>query len=264
MDNHWADIGINLTNKRFDKDREIVIQAAVKAGVDKMIVTGTSVKQSLAALKLVEANPQHLYATAGCHPHDASSFDPQGLQIIKELLSNSQVVAVGECGLDFNRNFSTPSEQIAAFTAQLELATEVQKPLFLHERDAFDTQYSMLKDYLPQTPGGVAHCFTGSREHMQAYLELGLYIGITGWVCDERRGLALLDALAAIPDDRILLETDGPYLTPRDLRPKPKDGRNEPKFLPHIANKVAQARGQTLEHLSKISYQNTCRLFNLE
>ncbi|TQV75615.1 hydrolase TatD [Aliikangiella marina] len=264
MTHQWVDIGINLTNKRYDKDRDSVVTSAIAGGVTKLIITGTNVKESQAASKIAQSQPTHLYATAGCHPHDSSSLNESGLQVLKTLLELPNVVAVGECGLDFNRNFSTPEEQIAAFTAQLELATDVQKPLFLHERDAFDTQQSLLQKYLPKIPGGVAHCFTGSKEHMQAYLDMGLYIGITGWICDERRGLELLENVHLIPDDRILLETDGPYLTPRNLKPKPKGGRNEPKFLPHIAAKVAQARGQTLAQLSTVSYQNSCRLFRLE
>lgn len=264
MNLQWVDIGINLTNKRFNKDREQVVKNAIDSGVNKLIITGTNVAESIAASKMAAESPHHLFATAGCHPHDASSLDADGLATIKSLLSQPQVVAVGECGLDFNRNFSAPGQQIAAFQVQLELACEMQKPLFLHERDAFESQYRLLETYLPKAAGGVTHCFTGEKEHMHAYLELGLYIGITGWICDERRGLDLLNMIEEIPDDRLLLETDGPYLTPRDLRPKPKDGRNEPKFLPHIAEKVAQARGQSVEHVSNISYQNSCRLFGLE
>ncbi|MCW8879879.1 MAG: TatD family hydrolase [Kangiellaceae bacterium] len=264
----WVDIGINLTNKRFDKDRQKVILQALECGVEKLIITGTSVAESQKALELTKSsiatsNPNVLYSTAGCHPHDAKSLDQDGLYKLQQLLKHETVVAVGECGLDFNRDFSPRPKQIEAFKQQLELAVECQKPVFLHERDAFDTQFQILKDYMPQLKGAVSHCFTGEKKHMEAYLELGLSIGITGWLCDERRGKPLFDIVKYIPDDRLMIETDGPYLTPRDLPLKPKDGRNEPKFLPHIATAVARARGQEVEQVSNNTYQNSCRFFDL-
>ena len=259
----WVDIGINLTNQRYDKDRDHVIANALAAGVERLIITGTNISESQHALALAESNPKNLFATAGCHPHEAKSLDQQGLAELAKLLEAKSVVAVGECGLDFNRNFSPPEQQIVAFKQQLELAIQCQKPLFLHERDAFDTQYEILKEFLPQIAGGVVHCFTGEQMHLEKYLELGLSIGITGWICDERRGQALFDMVKIIPDDRLLVETDGPYLTPRNLPAKPKNGRNEPKFLPHIGETIAAARGQSVAHIASISYLNSCRLFNL-
>ena len=259
----WVDIGINLTNRRFDKDRQNVIDNARQVGVDNLIVTGTSVAESQKAFALTQQVDAGIYSTAGCHPHDAKSLDEAGLSEIEVLLKNDKVVAVGECGLDFNRNFSPQSLQIRAFESQLELAVKTGKPVFLHERDAFDTQFQILQDYIPSLAGAVAHCFTGETRHMEKYLELGLSIGITGWICDERRGQALFEVVKYIPDDRLMLETDGPYLTPRNLKPKPKDGRNEPKYLPHIAETVAKVRGQSLEHIAHISYKNSCHFFNL-
>ena len=260
---NWIDIGINLTNRRFDTDREQVVEAAVKDGVSKLIITGTNVSESERALALAKTNPGTLYCTAGCHPHDAKSLDSEGLETIKALAQEQAVVAIGECGLDFNRNFSPPEKQIEAFKQQLELAVKLAKPVFLHERDAFDTQYQILNDYLPSLKGAVAHCFTGSRAQLEQYLQLGLSIGITGWICDERRGKDLFDMTQLIPDDRLMIETDGPYLTPRNLKPKPKDGRNEPKFLPHIAETIALSRGQSLQHVSDISCVNSERFFGL-
>jgi len=260
----WIDIGINLTNKRFDKDRQQVIEAALEVGVGRMVITGTSVSESQRALEIALTMPQVLYSTAGCHPHDAKSLDKHGLETIEELVKNEQVVAIGECGLDFNRDFSPRATQIKAFKQQLELAVEIGKPVFLHERDAFDTQYQILKDYIPALKGAVSHCFTGERKHLEHYLELGLHIGITGWICDERRGIALFNMIEAIPDNRLMIETDGPYLTPRSLTPKPKGGRNEPKFLPHIAETVALARQQNLQYIADICYSNSCRFFGLD
>ncbi|WP_246119358.1 TatD family hydrolase [Aliikangiella coralliicola] len=260
----WIDIGINLTNKRFDHDREQVIDSAIEVGVNKLVITGTSVRESQRALLMANERPDTLFSTAGCHPHDAKSLDEDGLAQIDSLANEQQVVAIGECGLDFNRNFSPKEKQIEVFKQQLELAVKVQKPVFLHERDAFDTQYQILKDYLPSLNGAVSHCFTGQQAHLEAYLSLGLSIGITGWICDERRGKALYDIVKFIPDDRLMVETDGPYLTPRNLPKKPKDGRNEPRFLPHIAKTIAEARGQSLQHIAEISYTNSCHFFNLD
>lgn len=260
---NWVDIGINLTNRRYDKDRQQVVQDAFAVGVNQLIVTGTNVSESQRAFELTREFTSGVLATAGCHPHDAKSLDHEGLAIIEALLQQNKVVAVGECGLDFNRNFSPPEQQIKAFRQQLELAVATGKPVFLHERDAFDTQYEILKDYMPQLKNAVAHCFTGTREHMEKYLELGLFIGITGWICDERRGQDLYQSVRYIPDDRLMLETDGPYLTPRDLPKKPRDGRNEPRYLPHIAETVAKARGQTLAHVSQMSFTNSDQFFQL-
>lgn len=260
----WLDIGINLTNNRYQQDWRQVVDDGVQAGVSQMLVTGTSVQQSLQALNLARQRPGVLFATAGCHPHDAGSFEPDGFQQIKALAGQPQVVAVGECGLDFNRNFSPRDQQVRAFKQQLELAVVVGKPVFLHERDAFDCQYQILKDYMPRLKGAVAHCFTGSARQLESYLDLGLSIGITGWVCDERRGKPLWDILSLIPDKRLMLETDGPYLTPRDLKPKPKDSRNLPVYLPHIGQAVATARQQTQEEVARISYHNAVEFFGLK
>lgn len=260
---NWVDIGVNLTNQRYDKDRVQVIEQALGAGVSKMIITGTNALQSEQALKLANTMPNILYATAGCHPHDAKSFCEQDLLQLNQLAQAKQVVAVGECGLDFNRNFSPKEDQIKVFIQQLELAVKIQKPVFLHERDAFDTQYQILKDYIPQLSGTVAHCFTGSQNELESYLDLGLHIGITGWICDERRGQMLYNITKLIPNNRIMLETDGPYLTPRTLKGKQKKGRNEPKYLPHIAKTVAQALNQNLQQVADNSYLNSCRFFNL-
>ena len=259
----WIDIGVNLTNKRFDKDRTQVIQDAESNGVVKQIITGTNLNESQQACRLTQDYPARLYSTAGCHPHDAKNFTAEHLQQISKLLAHPQVVAVGECGLDFNRNFSPESQQIDVFEQQLELAVTVQKPLFLHERDAFEQQYEMLQSYMPKIKGAVVHCFTGSKEQLIAYLELGCSIGITGWICDERRGGPLRDIIHLIPDDRLMLETDAPYLTPRSLRPKPKSSRNLPQYLPHIAETVAQLRGTELASLSKQCLLNTKQFFGL-
>lgn len=257
------DIGINLTNKRFHKDLDVVISNAQQAGVKNLIVTGTSIEESEQAIALCLQYPEYLYCTAGIHPHDAKTFNLQSLNTLRELANNQQVKAIGECGLDFNRNFSTPKEQQVAFEQQLALAVELQLPVFMHERDANKRFIEILKPYIKQLPNAVLHCFTGSQEDLEHCLALDLHIGITGWICDERRGTELLDLVRLIPNNRLMIETDGPYLLPRSMRPKPKSSRNEPKYLPYIAQAIANARGESLKQLVQQTEQNSKLFFNL-
>ena len=240
------DIGINLTHENYRDDRATVIAGAHSAGVQQMIVTGATLAGSAAALELAHAHPGLLYATAGVHPHHATELGQSQLPQLRELLRQPGVVAAGECGLDYFRNFSPYSVQRQAFTAQLELALACGKPLFLHQRDAHRDFHAALSA-LGRPLAGVAHCFTGGQQELEAYLALGLHIGITGWVCDERRGAQLAQLVPRIPRGRLLLETDGPYLLPRDLNPRPASRRNEPRYLPHIAAVVARLRGESLE-----------------
>ena len=257
------DIGINLTHDSYDSDRDTVIAHAREAGVTQMIVTGACGPSSRKALALARAHPRRLFATAGVHPHHAADLTPLLLAELAETARAPEVVAVGECGLDYCRNFSPHVAQHQAFHRQLELAARLGKPVFLHQRDAHADFMAILREHWPHLAGGVAHCFTAGGAELDAYLELGLAIGITGWICDERRGAHLLELVARIPADRLLLETDGPYLLPRDLAPKPTSRRNEPRYLPHIATVVARARGESLESLARSSSAATRRLFSL-
>ena len=257
------DIGVNLTHDSFDADRDEVIARAAAAGVTGMLVTGTTVTASARAAELAAGRPG-LYATAGVHPHHASEVDAHTVGALRELLAHPKVVAVGECGLDFFRNFSPPDAQERAFEAQLELAAECGLPVFLHQRDAHERFTAMLSEHRKALAGGVAHCFTGGPAELEAYLELDLYIGVTGWLCDDRRGAALREALPRIPLDRLLLETDAPYLLPRDLPVKPRNRRNEPAFLPHVLAKVAEGLGVPVEVAARAATENTRRLFRLD
>jgi TatD DNase family protein len=261
------DIGSNLTHESFAADREEVIARAARAGVTRQIVTGADLAGSGAAAALATAHPGRLWSTAGIHPHHAAAFDPAPRgsmrDALRELLALPQVVAVGECGLDYCRNFSPPAAQRAAFTAQLEVAAAVAKPVFLHQRDAHEDFKAILREFRGSLVGGVAHCFTGDSSQLEDYLALDLYIGITGWVCDERRGAALRAAAPEIPADRLLLETDAPYLLPQGLTPRPKSRRNEPRYLVHIAGAVAHLRHDSLPSLAAASVHNTVTLFGL-
>ena len=257
------DIGINLAHDSFDSDREAVLERARAAGVVQMIVTGSSLQSTRQAIELARAQPRRLFATAGVHPHHATELTRERLDELHHLAAHAEVVAVGECGLDYFRDYSPRAAQQEAFHRQLELAGQTGKPVFLHQRDAHDDFIAILREHRPSFTGGVAHCFTGSAEQLASYLEHGLAIGITGWICDERRGRNLLALLPQIPADRLLLETDGPYLLPRDLDPKPASRRNEPAYLAHIAAVCARARAEPVSALGASSTAAARRVFRL-
>jgi TatD DNase family protein len=241
------DIGANLTHDSFDADRDAVLARAAAAGVARIIVTGTSVTSSVQAMALCEAQPKALFATAGVHPHHSADLDAHTTAALRSLLAN----------------YSPRETQRQAFAAQLELATEVQKPVFLHQRDAHEEFVAMLAPVRKSLAGGVAHCFTGGPKELEAYLALDLHIGITGWVCDERRGAELRAAVPSIPLDRLLIETDAPYLLPRDLEPKPQGRRNEPQFLAHVLERVAALLEQPAAVVARATTANAERLFGL-
>ncbi len=258
------DIGANLTHKCFRNDFQQVADDARSAGLKHIILTGTDHDSSQAAMRRARATPDFFSATAGFHPHVASSFFATGERnAITELCRLDQVVAVGETGLDFHRNHSPRQAQLNCFEAHLEIAAEVGKPMFLHQRGAHDDFLSLLKRFRPQIAGGVVHCFTDSLAALRAYLDLDMHIGITGWICDERRGMELRSNVAQIPPERLLLETDAPYLLPRTLRPRPSGHRNEPKYLPAVLEQVALCTGRDPGELARQTTANAIRLFGL-
>ncbi len=257
------DIGSNLTHDSFAGDRDAVMARALDAGVRAQIITGADLAGSVQAAALAAVHPGVLWSTAGTHPHHAQSFDAARAELAA-LLRLPQVVAGGECGLDYYRDFSPRDVQRAAFAAQLETAAAARKPVFLHQRDAHGDFVAILKDFRRALVGGVAHCFTGGRTELEDYLALDLHIGVTGWVNDERRGQSLREAVPHIPSDRLMVETDAPYLLPRDLKPVPKSRRNEPSFLPHIAAAVANLRGESAADVAETTTRNAVRFFGLK
>ena len=202
-----------------------------------------------------------LVATSGIHPHHASDASPEAMLDIAEMARKKEVVAVGECGLDYNRNFSPPDAQRRAFEAQLELAAALKKPIYLHERDADEDFTRILERYRSRLVAGVVHCFTGTRAILERYLALDLHIGLTGWICDERRGTHLIPLAKMVPRGRLMVETDCPYITPRDMRPRPASGRNEPAFVAHVAATIARHRGETLADLAAHTTETARALF---
>jgi TatD DNase family protein len=255
------DIGINLAHDSFDADRDAVMTRAREAGVVQMVVTGSSEESTAKALALARAHPGVLFSTAGVHPHHAADLTVEALPALEGAARASEVVAVGECGLDYFRDFSPRDLQRRAFGWQLEIAKKLGKPVFLHQRDAHEDFFAILKEH--RVTRGVAHCFTAGERERDAYLELGLHIGITGWICDERRGQHLREVVRGIPPDRLMIETDAPYLLPRDIRPAPKSRRNEPHYLPHVARAVATARGESEEAVAAASTATARGFFGL-
>lgn len=256
------DIGANLGHESFDHDLPEVLRRAADAGLIHHLVTGTTLSASQRALALCHDHPG-LSATAGIHPHEAQHVDADVLAGIRQLLNDPLVRAVGETGLDFNRDYSPRPIQEKVFIEHLAMATDTGLPVFLHQRDAHSRFLPILKEFRDELSGGVVHCFTDTREAMYDYLDLDMYIGITGWLCDERRGQHLQEMVRDIPPDRLLVETDAPYLLPRTLRPKPKTRRNEPAWLTEVIRMLATCCDRPADQLAAETTANAIRLFKL-
>jgi TatD DNase family protein len=259
-----VDIGANLADAAFRGDREVVIGRALAAGVRRMVLTGTSVAESGNALALAKSRPGVFWSTAGVHPHHAKLCDDATMPALRALLADPQVVAVGECGLDFYRDLSPRDVQERWFEAHVELAIELQKPLFVHDRDAFARTHAILKAHRARLPRAVVHCFTAGAAALRAWLDLDLHIGITGWICDERRGHHLRELVRLIPEDRLMLETDSPYLLPRTIRPPPPARRNEPAYLPFVLDAVAECLGRSRDAVAASTSSTAVEFFNLQ
>uniref|UniRef100_T1J039 Deoxyribonuclease TATDN1 n=1 Tax=Strigamia maritima TaxID=126957 RepID=T1J039_STRMM len=279
------DVGANLTNKKFGRDLDAVIQRAKDAGVQKIMVTGTSVHSSKEALRLTRIFPGSLYSTAGLHPHDAKSCDETTLVALEELASNPECVAIGECGLDFNRNFSPPDVQIEVFEKQVELACRLKMPLFVHERDAHEALLAVLDKYKARLPSVVIHCFTGTREEAVKYLELGFYIGLTGylWKDKSQDGVRKILEDGVIPLNRLLVETDAPFMYPNTRASKLPDNikesltekslnylhryctfqRNEPCSLSVTVEMIAACMNHTPDQVGLAATYNALKIFGL-
>lgn len=262
------DIGVNLLHGQFAEDSEQVLVRARSAGVEALLITATDLATSRAAVDFAQRHG--LYCTAGVHPHDAKSAAEGFVDELRGLAGNEVVRAIGETGLDFNRNYSPADVQRRVFRAQLELAAELGKPLFVHDRDSEGEVYEMLQTLADASNGVVVHCFTGSRTDLVRYLDAGFFIGITGWICDEKRGAALSQLVPEIPLDRLLLETDAPFLLPHGIADWPPAGvsrrhrrRNEPMLLPLIAERVAALYGLESRSVIDATTENARRLFQL-
>jgi TatD DNase family protein len=257
------DIGANLGHESFAHDLDAVLARARAAGVAQLVVTGASREGSRQALALARAHPGFLFATAGVHPHHAVEYTEEADAELRELQQAPEIVAVGECGLDYHRDFSPRPAQRKAFERQLQIAADTGKPLFLHQRDAHADFLAILGNFAGKLGPAVVHCFTGSFEEMTECLDAGYYIGITGWLCDERRGLHLREMVRHIPAERLMIETDAPYLLPRTVKPAPSHRRNEPMYLRHIVEELARDRGEAVAVTAAATTATARRFFQL-
>jgi TatD DNase family protein len=257
------DIGANLTHESFHHDFDAVLQRARAHGVGRMIVTGASIDGSRRALSLAIAHPGRLFATAGVHPHHAIDYDDATDIQLRDLARAPEMRAIGETGLDYNRNYSPREVQLRVFERQLQMAVDLQKPLFLHQRDAHADFIALLRRYRDRVPAAVVHCFTDTAEALRDYLALDCHIGITGWICDERRGMHLRELVREIPANRLMIETDAPYLLPRTVRPAPSHRRNEPMYLKHICEEIGRDRDESAQVVAANSTATAEAFFGL-
>ena len=261
--NELIDIGLNLMHNSFRKDRVEIIENAKKVGVSQFIITGTTVNSSQKAADYASKYPDTLFSTSGVHPHDAKTCNGHTIFELEKISKNDCVVAIGECGLDYNRNFSPQPLQRKWFEAQVELAQRLDMPLFLHEREAHQDLVDILKKHEEVLEKSVVHCFTGTKTEAENYIDLGCFIGVTGWICDMRRGRNLQEAVSAIPPEKLMIETDAPFLIPKNFDEKPKKNRNEPKYLPHILETIAICMGLDSEELARQVNKNTKEFFKI-
>jgi TatD DNase family protein len=257
------DIGANLAHDSFTDDLDQILEQARESGIEHIMVTGTSVNGSQDAAQLAQQYPEFLSSTAGIHPHEAVHCDADALNQLAHLVTGETVKALGETGLDYFRDFSPRERQREAFASQLQLAAELQMPVFLHQRDAHEDFMTILREYRNALPCGVVHCFTGTEQELRDYLELDMHIGITGWICDERRGQHLHDCISLVPDNRLMLETDAPYLLPRTIKPKPSSRRNTPANLVYVLETIANCLGKDKKSIAEQTTLNARVFFKL-
>jgi TatD DNase family protein len=265
----WIDAGVNLLDPRFALAD--VLSRSLQAKVNHLLVISSTIDESQQAISLCAAQHQSnlslvesqekvtLACTAGIHPHYADQATPESWSKLNTLIADKHVSAIGECGLDFNRNFSSKANQLYVFEQQLNIAASNNMGVYLHERDAFDEQMFLLEQYASSLKFMVAHCFTGSTKQLETYVALGCYVGITGWLCDEKRGEQLRDAVKSLPLSRVLLETDAPYLFPKTL--KPRKSKNEPCNLPYIAQALSDILAVDINNIEQHAFENASALF---
>jgi len=256
-----ADIACNFTNERFDKDLDEVINRAITNKITKFGLICSRLSDLDRLLEIYNQYSKDMFFTIGVHPHHANEINDEYLKNLKEAVINNNPHAIGETGLDFFRNLSTYDEQIYAFEEQIKIAIDTNKPLFLHQRDSHDDFIKILREYSSDINKAVVHCFTGTQEQLEDYLELDCYIGVTGWICDEKRNVELRKTIKNIPLEKLMIETDCPYLIPKNLPNKPKNNRNEPINLNHIVNEIAVLMEIDIESLRNQTFKNTINYF---
>ena len=256
-----ADIACNFTSERFDKDLDEVINRAVANKITKFGLICSRMSDVNKLLKIYEQYSKNMFYTIGVHPHHANEINDDYLKKLKNVITTNNPHAIGETGLDFFRNLSTYEQQIYVFEEQIKIAIDTNKPLFLHQRDSHDDFIKILRKYSSDISKAVVHCFTGTQEQLDDYLELDCYIGVTGWICDEKRNVELRKTIKNIPLEKLMIETDCPYLIPKNLVEKPKNNRNEPSNLNHIINEIAELMEIDIDILRKQTFENTINYF---
>jgi TatD DNase family protein len=272
---HLVDCGVNLTNPKFHQNTDYVIARALAAGVQKMVITGLKLVGSKSAVIMSKTRPNILYAAVGVHPHFVKDDwnEKTTLNELEELVKLPEVVAVGECGLDFNRVYSPKELQESTFKKQVQLAVRYQKALLVHERDSHDGILEVLKDFESTLPPVVIHCFTGTPEQIKVYVEKGFYIGVTGFVCKEKHGESLRNAIkdGTLPLNRIVAQTNAPYMTPNtprdEIDPVSKTllehcfADNEPCTLSIIVRCIAKCLSQEPRHVADALTETAMNVF---
>ena len=256
-----ADIACNFTSERFNKDLDDVIKRAIANKITKFGLICSRMSDLNKLLKIYKQYSKSMFYTIGVHPHHANEINDDYLKKLKNVITTNNPHAIGETGLDFFRNLSTYEQQIYVFEEQIKIAIDTNKPLFLHQRDSHDDFIKILRKYSSDISKAVVHCFTGTQGQLDDYLELDCYIGITGWICDEKRNVELRKAIKKIPLEKLMIETDCPYLIPKNLVEKPKNNRNEPTNLNHIINEIAVLMEIDVDILRKQTFENTINYF---
>ena len=259
-----ADSCFNINHESFKNDLGDILDAANNVGVEYFFCPASKEKEIEDLINLSESYQKNIFCSVGIHPHNASDLKPNTIENLKKYLGNQHVKAIGEIGLDYYRNFQSPEIQKKCFNAFLELASTNQYPVFLHHREAFSDFYPMIKNCIGEVPDSIVHCFTGTKSELKKFLDLGLYIGITGWICDPKRGADLREIIKYIPLDRLLIETDAPYLVPKNMVNKPRNNRNEPLFLEHIANDISELLNIDKALLAEETTNNFKKLFRIQ
>jgi len=259
--NRYFDIALNLASERFSGERDKVIADALTRNVNYFNIVCSSLNELDFVKNLNDRYRQNSCFTLGVHPHNANELNGNTLKSLNDSIKIHQPSAVGETGLDFFRNLSSYENQINAFEQQIIISIENNLPLFLHQREAHDDFIKVIDKYISDIPRSVVHCFTGTQSQLDDYLERDLYVGLTGWICDERRNKDLRESIKNIPMDKLMIETDAPYLIPRNFEMKPKNNRNEPSNLNHIINEIAELMEIDIDILRKQTFVNTINYF---
>ena len=258
----FIDIACNFTHESFKHNLDEVINNAEQAGVGKFVLLCASLAD-IDPIKVIQDNaPEKYFISAGIHPHHATEILEINHDALLNKLKSISPNAIGETGLDYFRNISPPDIQKKSFGMHIEIAKELSLPLYLHQRDAHGDFIRIIKENISNFPKFVVHCFTGTQAELDEYLELGAYIGLTGWICDEKRNIDLRKSIKNIPIEKMMIETDSPYLIPKNLMVKPKKNVNEPKYLPHIANEICELTGYDLEELKSATSNNAIEFFS--